>query len=155
MQKYLILCVASAISLSGCASTMASAVGGQSKAKNSASDDAMLDAMLSGRSVTQGAELDKRIAEADKHPLGSDKNPVRVSGPMGQRGYLSSLRCENGKAPQFARVGNYGIGVFGNIVDGYDVTCPASAPAKTMVMMDMYHSGRTESRTIPGFTKAD
>ena len=155
MQKHLILSVAAAIGLSGCASTMTNAVGGQSSASSKAGTDAMLDAMLSGRSITQGAALEKRIAEADQHPLGSDKNPVRVAGPAGQRAYLSTLRCADGKVPAFNRVGNYGIGFFGNIVDGYDVTCPGSAPAKTMVMMDMYHDGHSESRTIAGFTKAN
>jgi hypothetical protein len=151
MKSHYILILCAAFSVSGCAQTMANAVGGQS-AKSS--DSIALEAMLSGQSATQGKELDKLIAEADKHPLGSDKNPVRVSGPAGQRAFLNSLRCEDGKVPAYFRVGNFGMGVFGNIVDGYEVTCANSAPAKSMVVMDMYHSGRTESRTITGFTKA-
>jgi hypothetical protein len=109
--------------------------------------------MMAGESAIQGKKLDKLIAKADKHPLGSKENPVRVSRPEGQRAYLASLLCADGKTPAFSRVGNFGVGVFGNIVDGYEVTCAGSTPEKTIVMMDMYHAGRTESRTIEGFTK--
>jgi hypothetical protein len=148
-----ILLAMSALSLSGCVQSVGGGASPQSTRMSNAEARA-LDKMLAGESQTEGSELDKLIAAADKHPLGSDKNPVRVSGPAGQRAYLSTLRCADGKAPQFYRVGNFGVGAFGNIVDGYDVTCPGSSPEKTMVVMDMYHSGRTESRTIAGFTKA-
>jgi hypothetical protein len=143
---------ASALVLTGCVQSVGDSAAPQSTRMSDA-DSRAIDKMLAGESQTEGAELEKLLVEADKHPLGSDKNPVRVSGPSGQRAYLSTLRCADGNVPQFYRVGNFGVGAFGNIVDGYDVTCPGSSPEKTMVMMDMYHNGRTESRTIAGFTK--
>ncbi|KTE21261.1 hypothetical protein ATE67_08135 [Sphingopyxis sp. H050] len=108
--------------------------------------------MLAGKSATKGKKLDKAIEKAEAHPLGSQENPVRVEMPQGQFAYLATLRCANGQPPQFNRIGNYGIGVFGNIIDGYDVRCEGSEPAKTTVFMDMYHAGHVETRPVPGFT---
>jgi len=108
--------------------------------------------MLAGKSATKGKKLDKAIEKAEAHPLGSQENPVRVEMPQGQFAYLSTLRCADGQPPQFNRIGNYGIGVFGNIIDGYDVRCEGSEPAKTTVFMDMYHAGHVETRPVPGFT---
>ncbi|HSG35304.1 MAG TPA: hypothetical protein VLA37_12280 [Sphingomonadaceae bacterium] len=127
--------------LSGCATTTSS--------KNDELDTA-LALMLSGQSATQGSELDAAVAEADQHQLGSDENPVRASMPQGQRAYLDRLRCPDGSAPAYHRVGNFGVGVYGNIVDGYQVTCPGAEPK--MVVMDMYHRGYVENRAVPGFT---
>ena len=111
-----------------------------------------LSDMLSGKSAMKGKKLQKAIEKADAHPLGSEQNPVRVEMPPGQIAYLRSLRCSDGKPPRFGRVGNFGIGIFGSIVDGYDVRCEGSEPAQTMVYMDMYHAGHIESRPVPGFT---
>ncbi|HEX8580146.1 MAG TPA: hypothetical protein VF655_11210, partial [Allosphingosinicella sp.] len=43
-------------------------------------------------------DVAKAIAVAEKHPLGSLKNPVRENMPEGQRAYLSRLRCPEGQA---------------------------------------------------------
>ncbi len=118
-----------------------------------AADDT-LARMMRGESQTQGEELERLIAKADEHPLGSRENPVRVSRPQGQRAYLAKLRCADGAAPRFNRNGNLGPGVFGNIVDLYVVECVGSEPARSEVVMDMYHLGRTEDRAVPGFTIA-
>lgn len=125
--------------VSGCATT---SIGG---------NDAVLSKMLLGQSQTGGSKLEKAIQEASAHPLGSQKNPVRAAMPPGQRAYLARLKCADLKTPKFHRVGNFGFGVFGNIVDGYEVTCPASTPEKTMVFMDMYHAGYVEDQPIEGF----
>lgn len=108
--------------------------------------------MLAGKSAMKGKKLDKAIAQAEAHPLGSKENPVRVDMPRGQFVYLSTLRCADGQPPKFNRAGNYGIGVFGNIIDGYDLRCEGSEPATTKVFMDMYHAGHVETRPVPGFT---
>jgi hypothetical protein len=89
-------------------------------------------------------------AEIDKHPLGSQENPVRVGGPGGQRAYLSRLRCEDGRYPEFQRIGSMGVGPWGYIVDGYSVACASGQ--KATIFMDMYHSRHQEDRTVPGFT---
>lgn len=98
-----------------------------------------------------GPEMDARIASAEAHPLGSLDNPVRAEAPSGRRAYLERLLCANGSIPQFAHAGDIGTGVFGNIVDRYEVTCPGSAPAWSDVYMDMYFVGHVENRPVPGF----
>ena len=96
-----------------------------------------------------GKALRKAIAKAEKSPLGSRENPVRENMPEGQRAYLARLRCADGAKPEAERRGNVGVGVYGNFVDLYVVTCPGAEPVK--VHMDMYHDG-PELRPIPGFT---
>lgn len=105
-----------------------------------------------GGGVLKGEKLEKAIAEASKHPLGSEENPVRVNMPQGQRAYLSRLRCANGKKPEFERQGSVGAGPFGSIVDVYAVDCGKAAPGNVAVYMDMYHSDHDEKNPVPGFT---
>lgn len=108
--------------------------------------------MLAGKSAVQGRKLKKAIEKADTQPLGSDANPVRSTGPQGQRAYLARLRCEDGRQPAFERMGSMGIGPFGNIIDAYSVQCQDSQPADTTIYMDLYHAGYVETRPVPGFT---
>jgi hypothetical protein len=82
--------------------------------------------------------------------LGSQNNPVRCEMPQGQRAYLSRLRCSDGKPPTYRRTGNFGMGVYGNIIDGYQVRCEGKEPV--MIFMDMYHEGYIEREAVPGFT---
>ncbi|HEY0043772.1 MAG TPA: hypothetical protein VGB62_04400 [Allosphingosinicella sp.] len=96
-----------------------------------------------------GKKLDKAIAKAAAHPLGSKLNPVRENMPQGQIAYLRRLRCADGTPPAFTRRGSMGVGVFGNIVDAYSVTCPGK-PTQD-IHIDMYHDG-PETRPVPGFT---
>jgi hypothetical protein len=105
-----------------------------------------------GMQVPGGTALEKLIAEAQAHPLGSEKNPVRADMPGGQRAYLSRLRCADGKRPAFSRVGSFGVGVYGRIIDGYEVLCDGSTPEKAMIYMDMYHPGHREPAGVAGFT---
>ena len=117
-----------------------------------AKQDVSLERALAGQSQMSGAALDRAVAAAAKHPFGSQKNPVRAEMPQGQRAYLARLRCGDGQVPRFERMGNYGIGVYGNIIDGYAVDCGGAAPGKVEIFMDMYHSGHVETRPVPGFT---
>jgi hypothetical protein len=80
--------------------------------------------------------------------LGAQSNPVRCSGPRGERAYLNRLRCADGKAPKFYRIGSFGEGPYGNILDGYSVKC-GEADAVT-IFMDMYHD-HVEREAVPGF----
>ena len=43
-------------------------------------------------------------------PLGAQSNPVRADGPPGERRYLMRLRCPEGDAPAFERLGSVGEG---------------------------------------------
>ena len=108
---------------------------------------------LLGGGRLKGAQLAAAIDKAASHPLGSKENPVRVSRPQGQQGYLRRLRCSDDRAPRFERVGNFGPCVFGSIIDGYKVTCAGgAAPAESMIFMDMYHPDHDETGPPPGFT---
>ena len=111
-----------------------------------------LDLFSGGR--VNGAELTARIAKAAQAPLGSRENPVRVSMPEGERGYLKRLHCSNGSAPGFSRQGSFGPGPFGSILDGYDVICAKGEPKRSTIFLDMYHPEHDEMVAPPGFTLA-
>lgn len=85
--------------------------------------------------------------------LGTETNPVRCEDPKGERQYLSRLRCSDGKRPEYSRIGSFGIGPYGNILDGYRVRCEGGEEVR--VFMDMYHEGYVEKEAVPGFTIAD
>jgi hypothetical protein len=104
----------------------------------------VIESMMEGRKT-----ITPDWAAINAEPLGSKGNPVRVHMPRGQHAYLSRLICANGATPQFRRVGNFGLGVYGTIIDGYDVDC---AGTKHLVYMDMYHPDYIEPRAVPGFT---
>jgi hypothetical protein len=98
------------------------------------------------------AERSNRVAASlGGHPFGSAQNPVRVHRPAGERAYLARLRCANERAPQFERIGSFGLGPYGMILDGYSVTCPGSAPADSTIYLDMYHPNHVETQAPPGF----
>jgi len=98
------------------------------------------------------AEADRTAARLASHPLGSAANPVRVHMPEGQRAYLARLRCSDGRAPAFQRIGNTGLGPYGSIVDAYEVTCADAKPARSEIHLDMYHPQHVETAAPPGFT---
>ena len=129
------------------AAFMAFAVAGCASAPSAQAD---LDDLFGGGRVS-GSQLDARVAEASTHPLGSRENPIRTNMPEGQRAYLHSLRCPDGSAPPFERVGNFGPGVYGSIIDGYEVRCPDAEPMT--LFMDMYHPDHVETAAPPGFTR--
>lgn len=97
----------------------------------------------------KGKKLRTAIATAQAHPLGSEKNPVRARGPEGERAYLARLRCADGTAPAFERLGSTGIGPYHNILDLYAVQCAGAVPLS--VYFDMYHK-HLEPAPVPGFT---
>lgn len=96
-------------------------------------------------------DYERTLAAAAVLPLGSKGNPVRVFNPSGQRVYLASLRCADGRSPTYCRNGSVGIGPFGTILDSYDVRCPGSTPAQSDIHLDMYHADHLEDTAPPGF----
>jgi len=100
------------------------------------------------------AEVQKAVTRAAAYPLGSERNPVRVNMPPGERAYLDRLRCSDGSAPAYDRAGSVGEGPFGGIMDVYVVRCSGGRPAEAQVYMDMYHADHLEDRPVPGFTIA-
>lgn len=94
----------------------------------------------------QGEKKEQKISGA----LGTKTNPVRCEGPRGERQYLNRLRCSDEKAPKYSRIGSFGLGPYGNILDGYRVQCEGRD--ETTIFMDMYHEGYVEKEAVPGFT---
>lgn len=92
------------------------------------------------------------IAAAQRHPLGTMENPVRVGGPTGERAYIARLRCSDGSAPRVGQRGSMGVGAFGTIVDAYPLDCGSAAPGRFTLIMDMYHDEHREERAPAGFT---
>jgi hypothetical protein len=103
---------------------------------------------------TSDAALEAEIAAAAAFPLGSLKNPVRVGGPEGERAYVARLRCADGKPPRAGERRPGGIGAFGTLVEAVPLDCGAAGPARTELMMDMYHEEHVEDRAPAGFTIA-
>ena len=118
-------------------------------AKEEMSDEELASAIVA--LLGESKKVDENVLA--KYPLGSKDNPVRVSGPMGQRYYLSRLVCDNNEpVSAFQRAGNAGIGPFGNIIDLYDVICDTNKGAVThSVYLDMYHGDYNETRPAAGF----
>jgi hypothetical protein len=76
---------------------------------------------------TSDAALEREIAAAAAHPLGSLANPVRVGGPEGAHAYLARLRCGDGSRPKIGAPSDGGIGAFGTIVGRYALDCGGAA----------------------------
>lgn len=87
-------------------------------------------------------------AAIDRRPLGTNANPVRCQGPRGERYYLARLVDPDGAEIDFERIGSFGAGPYGNILDGYSVKL---GDKTVTVFMDMYHDGFFEDRPLPGF----
>lgn len=132
----------------------AAAAGAPAQAPTSASTTGARANFLATMGRVQEPELSRRIEAAAGHPLGSERNPVRVSMVAGERNYLARLRCSDGAAPAFQRIGSMAATVYGSIMDGYDVVCAQGQPAKSMIYMDMYHPEHRETAAPPGFTLA-
>ena len=98
------------------------------------------------------AVLDDEIAAAAAYPLGSQRNPVRVGGPEGERAYLGRLRCSDGARPKIGPRGDGGVGAFGSLVSVFALDCGSALPAGARVMLDMYHEEHREDRAPAGFT---
>lgn len=83
-------------------------------------------------------------------PLGSRENPIRCAFPAGQREYLARLRDGGGLEVRSVRIGSFGAGPYGNVLDGYCITSEAGESME--VFFDMYHLDYFEEEPIPGFT---
>ena len=94
-------------------------------------------------------ELRRLVAEADRHPLGTSENPVRVGGPEGERAFLARLRCANGSPALVGPRSAAGVGAFGSVVAAYEVGCGGE---RHRLVFDMYHEEHVETRAPAGFT---
>lgn len=106
---------------------------------------ALAGALLCHNHVALAQDNPEKVEQA---PLGSTDNPVRCHNPNGERYYLARLVDPQGREIDYGRMGSFGAGPNGNILDGYAVTV---GDKKLEVYMDMYHPGYYEERPIPGF----
>ncbi len=105
---------------------------------------------MSGRMT--GTELEAALKEAQKHPLGSDENPVRADLNIGEHAYLNRLRCSDGTRPTYERPKAPAPGIYHSAVDTYDVTCATGEPQHSVVVMDGFFPGYVEKKPVPGYT---
>ena len=100
-----------------------------------------------------GKQIKPNMREVEKHPLGTEKNPVRVSMPEGERDYLTRLVCANGEqVSAFARMGSGDLSPYGSVMDIYTVICDTDQGAvEHTVFMDMYHANYVENRPAHEF----
>lgn len=96
-------------------------------------------------------EMRVLVAAADRHPLGTLENPIRVGGPEGEHAYLGRLRCASGAVPTVGARSSAGIGAFGSLVAAYDLTCSGT---RHRLVFDMYHEEHVETRAPADFTLA-
>lgn len=82
-------------------------------------------------------------------PLGSKENPIRCAMVAGERAYVSRLRDQHNREIEATRLGSFGVGPYGNVLDGYSISSAGSPPAT--VYFDMYHLGYSEEQPVPGF----
>ncbi|MFH2057638.1 MAG: hypothetical protein ABIJ59_01915 [Pseudomonadota bacterium] len=68
------------------------------------------------------------------------KNPIPVCGQQGQLKYLSKLRCECEESFVYQRVGSFGYGPDGHVIDGYRLLC-RKQEHNAFLYLDMYHEG--------------
>ena len=91
------------------------------------------------------------VAAAERNPLGSPANPIRVGGPEGERAYLARLRCPAGAAPQIGPRTDGGIDAYGTVSDRYEVRCAAE---RFTLVFDPYNEEHVEDRAPSGLTIA-
>ena len=96
------------------------------------------------------AELERLVAAASAHPLGTLLNPVRVGGPEGARGYLARLRCGDGSAVKVGARADGGVGAYGTVTERYSLDCGAAAPGRVDLVLDVYHEEHKEDRAPAG-----
>jgi hypothetical protein len=97
-------------------------------------------------------ELDRAIAAAEAHPLGSLENPVRVAGPDGENAYLARLRCTDRSVPKIVAKAPGGPDAYGSMADMVSLDCGVAAPGKRTLAIDIYHEEHIEKRPPAGFT---
>ena len=97
------------------------------------------------------AEAEQIAAAAAAHPLGTERNPVRVGGPEGARAYIARLRCADGSRPTVGPRSTGGVGAYGTLTERYPLDCGGAAPGRTALAFDFYHAEHVETRPAPGF----
>ncbi|HEX9966288.1 MAG TPA: hypothetical protein VGB04_15035 [Allosphingosinicella sp.] len=110
------------------------------------------DEMLGQESAADPlAEAEQIAAAAAAHPLGSERNPIRVGGPEGARAYIARLRCADGSRPQVGARSTGGVGAYGTFTERYPLDCGGAAPGRATLAFDFYHQEHVERQPAAGF----
>jgi hypothetical protein len=110
------------------------------------------DILAAAGSGNSDEEIERAIAAANAHPLGTAANPIRVGGPEGARAYLATLRCADGKSPRIGAAREGGVGAFGSVLQLYPIDCGGAAPGRLELNVDHYQEEHSESRAPAGFS---
>jgi hypothetical protein len=110
------------------------------------------DILAAASSGNSDEEIERAIAAANAHPLGTAANPIRVGGPEGARAYLATLRCADGKSPRIGAAREGGVGAFGSVLQLYPIDCGGAAPGRLELNVDHYQEEHSESRAPAGFS---
>jgi hypothetical protein len=110
------------------------------------------DILAAAGSGNSDEEIERAIAAANAHPLGTAANPIRVGGPEGARAYLATLRCADGKSPRIGAAREGGVGAFGSVLQLYPIDCGGAAPGRLELNIDHYQEEHSESRAPAGFS---
>jgi hypothetical protein len=106
------------------------------------------------------AVIDLKMTSTDPQYGYSKEKPIKVGsksehgGPSSERKYLNSLRDDARKPIKFKRLGSFGLGPYGNIIDGYEVL--TSSGRIFTIYIDMYHPNSDPNAQLApkGFYKA-
>jgi hypothetical protein len=110
------------------------------------------DTMVALGAAPSDEEIARAVERARGEPLGTEANPVRVSGVEGEHAYIRRLRCADGNQPRVGQRHNAGIGAFGSIVDVWPLDCGDAAPGRFDLSLDMYHDNHEETQAPAGFS---
>ncbi len=87
--------------------------------------------------------VDPKLVSADPEYGYKKEKPIEVGGkteedgPEAEREYFSKLRDSEGRPVKFERLGSFGGGKDGHILDGYEVV--SQDGKKVILYIDMYH----------------
>jgi hypothetical protein len=93
--------------------------------------------------------IKRALQKPNPHPLGSQLNPIRCVGVMGEQAYLRRLRDLWGRGITYDRMGGFGNSPDGHIMDGYKVV--DSQGNEAQIFMDMYDRRHIETKAPDGF----
>ena len=98
------------------------------------------------------AGVDPKLTSTDPDYGHSKTKPIMVGdkddlkGPQAERDYLNTLRDEVGKPVRYQRIGSFGAGPDGHIIDGYNVE--TSTGKKLILYIDMYHAENDPAKQL-------
>lgn len=101
----------------------------------------LLEGPLALVDMSDGPKVDS--VDGSSGRFGYDaSNPIPVGGRTEREKYLAGLHCPCGEAFQYRRIGSFGTGPDGHVVDGYFLSC-CKGSHQIKLYFDIYHRGTT------------